>query len=304
MVAALCLTGCPSDDDVPLDADPTVDAGRDAPVVGPVRFTVATWNVENFFDTRNDPDRADDVLSSGQYGQKIEDVSNVLLALDADLVALQEVENLGILEDLATGPANSLGYTEMALMDSFDGRGIDVGFLARVPITNVASHLGEQFPSPDGSEEYFFARDALEVFAEPGGIPITVMIVHFLSMSAPGNGDDRRLAEAMQCRRIAERRLESGVDRMLIVGDFNDLPDSDPLDALLGDASAFTDLTRFVPSADRYTFVFDRREQQIDYMLGTANVEAELLEARILHGAEIEAASDHAPIVMTFDLGR
>lgn len=301
-LAALVVAGCPSDDDAPLDGDVVQDAGTDVPPTGNVRFTVATWNVENFFDTANDPDTFDDVPSRADFDRKLDDIARVLIALDADLVALQEVENEALLQTLVEGPAASLGYTEYRVIDGFDPRGIDVAFLARVPITNVASHLGESFPAPDGSRDYFWTRDALEVFAEPGRIPVTVMVLHLRSQR--DGGDEHRLAEAMQARRIADRRLEAGVTRMIIAGDLNDRPGSDVLDAVLGDGSAFSDLSRFVPAADRYTFTFAGRQQQLDYILGTDNLESELLEARILHGPEIDAASDHAPVVATFELQR
>lgn len=290
------------DDSSASDVGP-VDANVDAAVdVGPVSFSVATWNVENLFDALDDPEKMDERPSSAQVADKLDAVARVLMALDADLVALQEVENENILDMLADGPAASLGYDQRFIFEGFDPRGIDVACLARIPVAGAASHIGEDFPNEDGSETYFFTRDALEIFAEPGGIPVTVMVLHFISMS-DGGTDDRRHAEGLQARRIADARVAMGMERYLIAGDFNDFPSSDPVTAITG-GPEFTDLTVNVPLEERYTFVFRGIEQQVDYIIGTPIMQAEVDEVAILHGPEVDAASDHSPIVARFTLNR
>ena len=297
-VAALLFAACGYDAS-PVDA--AMDAAVEDATVGPdggprepTSFRVLTWNVANLFDNRNDPETGDDVLTTAELDRKIAGLARVLASADADLVALQEVENLAVLDRL-NAAVPSLGYTERDLRDSFDGRGIDVAFLARTPVTMVASHIGESFSGATGDGPYFFTRDALEVFTEPGGFPITVMIVHFRSQL--DGGDDRRLAEALQVRRIADRRLLQGVTRFLMVGDFNDQPGSDVYDAIVAD-DAFVDLTTRVPASDRWTFVFRGARQQIDYAFANQGLADEVANVRILHGAEIDAASDHQPVVV------
>jgi len=281
--------------DATVDAPGDVDAGP----LEPASFRVLTWNVQNLFDDRNDPEFDDDVLTTSAMNAKIASIARVLESVDADFVALQEVENLRVL-DLLNAAVPSLGYTERDLRDGFDGRGIDVAFLARTPVTMVASHIGERFPGAPGDEEtYFFARDAFEVFTTPGGHPITVMNVHFRSQL--DGGDERRLAEALQARRIADRRLALGVERMLIVGDCNDQPGSDVYDALVvGDG--MVDLTTRIPSSDRWTFVFRGARQQLDYAFANPALVEEVANVRILHGPEVDAASDHQPVVVDFVL--
>ncbi len=296
-VSALVALGC--GDDVPLPADAGErDSGRDGSS-SPVTFTVATWNVENFFDEVNDPETFDEVPSPSEVARKIENVARVLRALDADVIALQEVENTALLDRLADGPLSDMGYTERHLIDSFDPRGIDVACLARVPVTNVVSHQGERFSGNGG--EYFFARDALEIFAEPGGVPVIVMVLHLRSML--DGGDDHRLAEAMQARRIADRRYEMGFARLLIAGDLNDLPTSVTLQSIL-ESDRWTNLTEVVPDEDRWTFTFRGRRQQIDYLIGSPELTQERGEVRIIHGPEVDAASDHSPIRASFVLQR
>ena len=299
LVAALALGACGDDPASGRDAatsDSDVDSDAD---LAPVVFTVATWNVENFFDEVDDPDTFDEVPSPSAVARKIDDVARVLRALDADVVALQEVENMAILDRLADGPLADMGYTERHIVDSFDPRGIDVACLARVPVANVVSHQGERFAGADG--EYFFTRDALEIFAEPGGIPVIVMVLHLRSML--DGGDDHRLAEAMQARRIADRRYEMGFTRLLIAGDLNDLPSSSTVQSIV-ESERWTDLSQFVDPTDRWTFTFRGRRQQIDYLIGSPEMTQERSEVRIVHGPEVDAASDHSPVRASFVLRR
>lgn len=304
---AASLSACGDDDRIPNDGG--VDALDIAVDVGPreaVDFRVVTWNVQNFFDSSNDPDTCDgvrncnDVPSASEVEQKMADLGRVLVAIDADFIALQEVENEPLLQRLVEGPLASLGYTEYGLIDNrFEFRGIDVAFISRVPVTNVVSHLGEDFDGPTG-ESQFFTRDALEVFVEPGGIPVELMVLHLLSMIEPINAV-RRLGEAMQAKRIVDRRISVGdLQRIIVLGDLNDFPASDPLDALLDDEVLF-DLSGRIPAADRWSFEFEGR-QQLDYILTTSTLESEAAAIDFVHGPDVDVASDHQPLVANFRL--
>ena len=52
----------------------------------------------------------------------------------ADIIALQEVENVAILERLRTEYLADLGYLPAILVEGTDTRGIDVAFLSRLPL--------------------------------------------------------------------------------------------------------------------------------------------------------------------------
>jgi hypothetical protein len=71
--------------------------------VAPARqFTVASFNVQRFFDTINDPE-SDTELTELNYANRLAKASLVVrTALHApDVIALQEVEKLSVLRDLA-----------------------------------------------------------------------------------------------------------------------------------------------------------------------------------------------------------
>ncbi len=304
LLILLAFAGCGDDDrsdggvedggsDTSVDA--TTDPTSDARPQSPATLRVATWNVENLFDARNDPDTFDDVYSTSEMNAKINALAAVLQEIDADVVALQEVENEFILGRLAE--ATGLGYTEQVLMDGFDPRGIDVACLSKRPIIRAVSHQGERFDSPESDESYFYTRDALEIFVDAGGQEVGIVVLHLRSMV--DGGDDHRLAEATYTERIVSQRISATTPNMIIAGDLNDFPDSPTLDALIQDGPML-DLTLGVPEADRYTFVFRGREQQIDYILGTASVLSARENIEIIHTSQAQGASDHAPIVADF----
>lgn len=296
LLIALSATGCGDDSS---DRTPP-DAGVDGPAVAtPMR--VLTWNVENLFDTVDDPDTFDDVPSSADVVRKLNDIEAVLRVVNADFVALQEVENEAILERLAE-QMSDLGYTNYGLVDAFDGRGIDVAYMTRLPLAAspmVTSHLGERFPLPDGSDEIFYTRDALEVFVDVGGATVGVIIVHFRSMR--DGGADIRQAEARYTTQIAEARIASGLDKILVVGDINDVPGSLPYAEIVGSGS-LTDLTLRVPEDDRWTFVFGGVRRQFDYIFASPVMNAAANDVIILHGGDVDAASDHQPVAADFQV--
>jgi endonuclease/exonuclease/phosphatase family metal-dependent hydrolase len=298
------LCGCGDDAvglDSGLDAPPAVDSGPgvDAAPRVPVTISIATWNAHNFFDEVNDPDTLDDVPSAAEVERKIDQVGAVLAAIDADVVILQEVENRPLLERLCSGPLDGMGYVAHELRDAFDPRSIDIGVLSRrVPVT-VVSHQGEQFRAPGSSRDYYFARDALEVFIDLDGLELIVTGLHLRSQL--DGGDEHRLAEATHVHDIVTRRIESGSTRIVVGGDLNDFPDSPPLLALTGDGS-LEDLAARLPVGERWTTTFRDMPRQFDYLLGTAAVSTAVQEIEVVRGPEVDLASDHAPVRVVLEL--
>jgi len=298
VLLALLAAGCGDDTDDRTPPDSGVDGPRP---VTPLR--VLTWNVENLFDTEDDPETFDPAPppSEAEVVRKLNDLEAVLRAVNADFVALQEVENEAILGRLAA-QVSDLGYENFGLVDAFDARGIDVAYMTRLPLAAspmVTSHLGERFPLPDGSDEIFYTRDALEVFVDVGGATVGIIIVHFRSMR--DGGADIRQAEAAYTTQIAEARIDSGLDKILLVGDINDVPGSLPYEEIVS-SGALSDLTLRVPEDDRWTFVFSGVRRQFDYIFASPEMEAAASDVIILHGGDVDAASDHQPVAADFQV--
>jgi predicted extracellular nuclease len=236
---------------------------------------IATFNAENlmsrfdFSGFRNElrQDRVSQLYefsSEAQYRQaeiaravSLTDDTRQLTALaiaeaDADILCLQEVENLDTLHRFEYGYLYKMigdGYRHKVLIEGNDPRGINLALMAReetldgapIEILNSTSHAhltyeaaGLHTPELEGlvhPHERIFKRDCLEVDVRVGSKRLTVYVVHLKSMGSPRNGIDGRshtmpvrVAEARAVRKIISERFGSdgGNKRYVIAGDLND----------------------------------------------------------------------------------
>ena len=113
------------------------------PVVAQDHCRIMFYNVENLFDTADDPSTADDEFTprgkkhwtKAKYTDKLLKIAEVIDSVgDKELpciVGLAEVENRWVLEDLTQKTALADGNYGIVHQDSPDRRGIDVALLYR-----------------------------------------------------------------------------------------------------------------------------------------------------------------------------
>lgn len=172
----------------------------------------------------------------------------------ADIVCLQEVENLETLEAFERNylaRMAGLSYPQKVWVEGNDTRGIDVALMARdetadgetITISKVTSHKDKTFADlgvfHEGLRDLniepktkLFRRDCLEVDVKIANKPLTLYICHFKSMGSGRDGTSGRErtqpvreAEAKGVRRLIENRFgadRAGDMRWLICGDLND----------------------------------------------------------------------------------
>lgn len=172
----------------------------------------------------------------------------------ADIVCLQEVENLAALRAFEYGYLFKMagyGYRNKYLAEGNDGRGIDVAIMARdetaegeaIEFVGLQSHAHatfEQFglfnaalkEAGELPHERIFRRDCMEIDFAVGGKPLTLFATHLKSMGPDKAGKDGRdvtmavrLAEAGAVRRIVLDKFgkDAAARRnWLICGDMND----------------------------------------------------------------------------------
>ena len=165
----------------------------------------------------------------------------------ADILALQEVDNLGVLQAFFANYVHRLSaqrYGHFKLIDGNDRRGIDVAFAARLGLfekqgIKARSHhermygdLGVHDESLHdlgiGPNDLVFNRDCLEIALDLGEADLTLFICHFKAI--PEREDGRaasrpiRRAEACAVRRIVEERFGDGwrAANWIVAGDLND----------------------------------------------------------------------------------
>jgi len=263
-------------------------------------FRVASYNVENLFDAVDDPGRKDETTPPKDV-EAMRKLAQALLKADADVVALQEVENIEILEHFLDEHLPGM-YPHRVLVEGNDMRGIDVAVVSRHPIQSVESHKDNKFKLPDGKKTTTFRRDLLRADLQVGAYPFSVYTSHFKAQSGGQKADDLRLAEARETRRIVQEEMAAWPGRRYVVtGDFNDTPDSAVGQVFLDEGQwHLEDALAGVPSDERITHPVTHRS--IDFLLFPDSMESEFLGGGIQSLPQEERGSDHLLIYADFQL--
>ena len=201
----------------------------------------------------------------------------VIRAQRPDIVGLQEVDERAersgtVPQAERLGQALGLHHAFGRFMD-FQGGAYGMAILTRQPI--VATHSVQL---PEGNEP----RIALAVQTRlTDGRPLTVVNVHFDWV----DDDAFRFAQAQALTRY----LDALTMPYILLGDFNDLPDSRTLALFKARAGEATK-----PAADRFTFSATAPAREIDFIFFAPPAEWRAREVKVI---DERVASDHRPVV-------
>ncbi len=242
----------------------TVDGGAVPQAVGDpsaTELTVASYNLERFFDDVDDPAISEPVLTPAAFDRRLARASEGIrdFLKFPDVVGVAECENLATLQALA----DRIGSDAVAaaqpdphyvpyLLEGHDIGGIDVGFLvktaavsgtvSRVEVLDVVQeNPDELLVNPDLTTSFLNDRPTLRLravvhFASGGSFPVTVLANHLRSLSgvadeSPGSngwpsvGDRVRTKRLLQAQSVAAvvqgRQTADPSEWIVLVGDFN-----------------------------------------------------------------------------------
>ena len=237
-----------------IDPDPAIPpsaSGNISAVPVPVpaadEFTVASFNMERFFDTTDDPATSDAVLTPAAFAMRLNKASlairNVLRT--PDILGVEEMENLTTLQAVASkvnadavAAGDSNPNYQAYLSEGNDIGGIDVGFLVkttRVTVVDVTQYnKDETYIDPNtGTPALLNDRPPLLLRAlvqAPAGapFPITVIVNHLRSLSAvddPVDGNRVRTKRRAQAESLANliqaRQVADPNEHIVSIGDYN-----------------------------------------------------------------------------------
>jgi len=265
---------------------------------------IATYNVLNLFDTHDDPYH-EDGGTRPKPRKDLEKLADSIRALDADVLALQEVENRGYLDRFVTAMIGDMGYEHTVLLEGNDHRGIDCAVLSRLPVGPVTSHRHLRFDEDDNGPMRF-RRDLLRVRIMPPGAPeFDVFVVHLKSKRGGDPTTDRiRIAEARAARSVLDDVLRADPQaRFVFCGDFNDTLNSPAVKAIIGDDAGA--LRHFVSELPEKTHTFNKDPHgMIDFILCSPGMAKHYAKGSIhvASGSVEKSGSDHNPVRMTFKL--
>lgn len=208
-------------------------------------YTVVSYNVENLFDTVDDPKIPDEEFlpesekkwDNGKYQKKLADIARVISEVNPlempEVVGLVEVENQQVLEDLVN-TGNLKGKYAIIHEESPDYRGIDVALIYRKDAFREITHEVLSVIFPDDPE--FKTRDILHVTGKVKNKTVHVFVNHWPSRIG---GDEktepkRVLAASVLKKKVDELCAADSKARIIIMGDMNDEPANKSLKETLG----------------------------------------------------------------------
>lgn len=204
--------------------------------------TVAFYNLENLFDTINDPtknDEASPIMEMNTdirevYKKKVHNMARVIADIGLEdtknspvVLGVSEVENRDVLEDVVNDPLLLSKDYGIVHYDSPDRRGIDVGLIYQkkffTPI-NTSSH--ELVIYDDSSRERIYTRDQLLVSGKLDGELIHFIVNHWPSRRG---GEARSRPKRVAAAKLNKKIIDSlqTIDpyaKIVIMGDLNDDP--------------------------------------------------------------------------------
>lgn len=170
-------------------------------------------------------------LVKGKPAAEREAVAERIKAMDLDVLAIQEVEDIGTLRHFADHDLRGL-YPYQVLVEGNDPRLIDLGLLSKLPLGAVTSW--QHAVHPDNPNEPIFNRDPLEVDVLDKARRRTLFTVysthlesHFVRWNDPdkeaarGRANRRWQQQAEVIAQIVQTRRRPDLS-YLIVGDMND----------------------------------------------------------------------------------
>ncbi len=204
---------------------------------------IASWNVENLFDTEDNPIKNDDEFTpegSKQWTferleQKLDNLERVINYMNdgcgPDILCLQEVENIWVAKRLVY----RLNYRDyvVAYRDSPDERGIDVTVIYDRNIFSVLNVDTFTVKLPEGDKTRYIML--VELMHKKNKEIIYLLGNHWPSRSGGREkSEPNRLAAARTVRNVIDSLMNLNKDsNIIILGDFNDEPDNKSISKIL-----------------------------------------------------------------------
>lgn len=212
--------------------------------------TIAFYNLENLFDTIDDPETLDDDFTPKgakrwtpkRYRKKLYKLANTIAQIGLEsssknpvLIGIAEVENEEVVKDLlASDPLKEIKYSYVHY-DSPDERGIDTGLIYHKDFFKViySEPITLEVKNPNGKIDR--TRDILYVKGLFNGEQVHVFVNHWPSRRDGENETAYKRIKAAETIKSKMQNIEEGEEspNYIIMGDFNDDPKSESIQSLM-----------------------------------------------------------------------
>jgi endonuclease/exonuclease/phosphatase family metal-dependent hydrolase len=281
-------------------------------------FSIATYNVDTYLDQ---PTQSRPHVKTAEAKAK---VCDVICSMNPDVIALEEMGSTNALLELRSSlKARGFDFPYWEHITGEDTN-IHVAVLSKFPFVARHPHTNDEFLLD--SRRVRVSRGFAELEIQPApGFTFTLIAAH-LKSRLPDSGFDpneQRYEEAKVLRHIIDEHLKADPEaRLVVLGDFNDVKDSDSVREVIGRGKFKLTDTRpaehngdNVPSEPPYyeprnitwTYFYGKEDtySRIDYILLSPAMAHNLLKNGTYASTVPNwgVASDHRPIVAAFRIG-
>ncbi len=203
------------------------------------KFRVMSYNIENLFDTEDDPVKDDNEFlpngsrhwTYGRYTNKLNNLARVIAAAGEwgtpAIVGLYEVENEKVMDDFTKkSPLKNQKY-RYVITNSEDARGIDIAMMYQRDQFKYLYHKSHRIYFPNNPEKK--TRDILHVTGcVMSGDTLDVFLCHFPSRRG---GEVQSESDRVRAASVARSKIDSIFKirqnaNVIVMGDFNDEPNN------------------------------------------------------------------------------
>jgi endonuclease/exonuclease/phosphatase family metal-dependent hydrolase len=269
---------------------------------------IATYNTKNLFNSQH-PDHP-------KRPREFRELARMIGKVDADILALQEVENTGALAELNERLAQP--YAHCALIEGNSHRGINIAYMSRLPFV-LSSHRQIILKDEAGQDLYEFCSEHAAATALPtvarfqrdlllaqfnlGDDTLAVFNMHLKSRIqnewAGIDSDVLRLAEAQAVLDVVALYEKRNPQHIIIVlGDLNQRTDHPSLQPIMALRYFDPVLAELVPNNTQLSTHWSKPRDRIDHLLLSHLAHARYLagSATVHREAGARKASDHYPV--------
>ena len=200
---------------------------------------IAFYNIENLFDTINQPDVIDEEFlpeginnwNTKKYYEKLDRLAEVISKIGVDVtpdgpavIGLCEIENSSVLFDLAAQSKISNRNYQVVHHDGPDLRGVDCALLYNPRYFTITNSQSRRLTIPGRDD--FFTRDQLVVSGKFDGEMMHFVVNHWPSRrGGQKRSEPLRIAAAQLTRSIVDSLLAIDPNaKVIVMGDLNDDP--------------------------------------------------------------------------------
>ncbi len=213
---------------------------------------IGFYNLENFYDTINDPAINDEdftpnglyAYTGSVYNEKVENLVEVISQLGTEkvseglsLMGTAEIENDAVLQSVCDHPKMKNKHWKFVHFDGPDARGVDCALFYNTQNFKVLeAHSLDVDLGSDGSDDKYKTRDVLFVKGKLKGEIVYVFVNHWPSRRGgeAATAPKRKIAAGVSKKIIDSLMKIDPTTKVILMGDLNDDPINESMTKVLG----------------------------------------------------------------------